>query len=391
MTRREVPARGPLRIAHVQPMSLDFYGHKDDEIGRSVRYSVTNLAEAQARAGDCPRVHLVASSKIEQLGFRGIEVRLHAAWQLPQSFGDRWRFARQFSFSMLRELTRTDIDIVHFHGSRQFQAMFALVAWKAERAGLPLVAQERGYRTVGPVVMRLQRYAIAKSAALLAASSEGVEALAALGAPRSRLSVFSNGFDPAVFYPDPDPEPPGEPFRLLAVTRFTEGKDPLTLAKGVSEFSRRTSRRVTMTVAGRGPLRDQFQQRLLAEQIPVRVIDHVDQAQLAGEYRAAHVKILTPYLAEGWTQAALEAMACGTPIIGTEVPGLRDCIGDAGLTVPPRNAGALADGLQALLLNPGNWYSRRAAGLERATKFTWDIVAEQLRRIYAGALRLGSQ
>ena len=270
--------------------------------------------------------------------------------------------------------------------------MFALVAWKAERAGLPLVAQERGYRTVGPVVMRLQRYAIAKSAALLAASSEGVEALAALGAPRSRLSVFSNGFDPAVFYPDPDPEPPGEPFRLLAVTRFTEGKDQLHTRQGRRRSLQKIHRRVTIAVAGRrAGFGISSSSAYSPEQIPVRVIDHVDQAQLAGEYRAAHVKILTPYLAEGWTQAALEAMACGTPIIGTEVPGLRDCIGDAGLTVPPRNAGALADGLQALLLNPGNWYSRRAAGLERATKFTWDIVAEQLRRIYAGALRLGSQ
>ena len=261
---------GPLRIAHVQPMSLDFYGHDDGEIGREVRYSVTNLAAAQARAGDKPTLHLIASSNVSQLSFDGVDVRLHEAWQLPRSFGDRWRFARQLSLGMLRELRQENTDIVHFHGSRQLQTMFALVVWHTNRVGLPLVAQERGYRSVGRFVTAIQRYGLMRSAAALAASKYGADSFAALGLPRSRISILSNGHDPAVFNPKPQPEYPREPFRLLSVTRFTEAKDPLTLAEGVIRFARKASRRVTLTVAGRGPLRVQFEGRLRSERIPRR-------------------------------------------------------------------------------------------------------------------------
>jgi hypothetical protein len=66
-----------LRIAHVQPMSLDFYGHEDRDIGTSVRYSVLNLAAAQVRAGDRPMVHLIASSNLRRLSFDGVDVQLH--------------------------------------------------------------------------------------------------------------------------------------------------------------------------------------------------------------------------------------------------------------------------------------------------------------------------
>ena len=287
---------------------------------------------------------------------------------------------------MLRELRRENIDIVHFHGSRQFQMMFALVAWRSNHIGLPLVAQERGYRAVGRFVMRLQQYGIAKSAAVLAASNNGAKSLVALGAPSNRISLLSNGYDPAVFHPIPDVECPAEPFRLLAVMRFTEQKDPLTLAGGIVEFSRRTGRRVSVTVAGRGPLRDEFEQRLRTEQIALRAIDHVDQSQLADEYRAAHVHLSTPRSAEGWTQAALEAMACGAPVIATNVPGLSDCVATAGLQVPPRDPEAVAVSLEALLLNSSEWRARRAAGLKRATDFTWDAVAARLRSVYLSIL-----
>jgi glycosyltransferase involved in cell wall biosynthesis len=173
---------------------------------------------------------------------------------------------------------------------------------------------------------------------------------------------------------------------VLAVTRLSKEKDPLTLAQAVVEFARRTDRRVTLTLVGRGPLREPLEERLRMAQVPLEIIDHVDQVQLAEEYRSADVHLSTPHLAEGWTQAALEAMACGVPVIGTDVPGLRDCVGGAGILVPPRDVAAIAGALQTLLLDDGQWVAARNRGLDRASNFTWDAVATRLRAIYTDVL-----
>jgi glycosyltransferase involved in cell wall biosynthesis len=75
-------------------------------------------------------------------------------------------------------------------------------------------------------------------------------------------------------------------------------------------------------------------------------------------YRACHVVCLPSYR-EGRPKALLEAAAAGRCIVTTDVPGCRDCVdpGTSGLLVPPRDAGALADALAALIADP----ARRAA------------------------------
>jgi starch synthase len=82
----------------------------------------------------------------------------------------------------------------------------------------------------------------------------------------------------------------------------------------------------------------------------------------------------------------LEAMACGTAVVGSRVGGIPEVVadGETGLLVPPEDPVALADGLNALLRDPDRARAMGQAGRERAvTEFGWDAIAAQTAGLYA--------
>jgi glycosyltransferase involved in cell wall biosynthesis len=287
---------------------------------------------------------------------------------------------------MLRAIRRESADIVHFHGVRQLHLMYAAVAWRAAQQGIPLVGQDRGNRDVGQIETAAQRFGLRRARAVLAASAESVDVLACLGVRRKAIHVVPNAVDPDVFRPGAVRErAPGEPFRLLMVSRLWPDKDPLTMADGVCELASR-GLPVALTIISRGPLRDEVEARLRAGRVPTEFIDHVPQQRLVEYYRSADALVLTS-LREGWNQVILEAMASGLPVVLTAVPGPRDAAGNAGILIPVRRPDALADALERLASDRALWLRHRALGLERARAFTWDAVARQLDDIYREVLR----
>jgi glycosyltransferase involved in cell wall biosynthesis len=75
-------------------------------------------------------------------------------------------------------------------------------------------------------------------------------------------------------------------------------------------------------------------------------------------------------------------MACGLPVVVTDVSGVRDVVGDAAVKVPVGDARAVADGVERLLSDSDLWQRHRDLGLARARHFTWAAIAEQVRSIY---------
>jgi glycosyltransferase involved in cell wall biosynthesis len=366
---------GGLRIAHVQPMTLALFGHEDAGVGREVRYSVSNLAAAQSRIGQRPHVHLLASSQPGEREVDGVRYTFHP-W-----FG-RDAFARQLSRRMLRAVDPGGADAVHFHGARQFHLMFAAVATAASRRGLPLFAQDRGSRPTGRLETIAQRYALRRSAAVLASSAASAGVLRELGAAPEAIHVIPNGVDPDTFAPDPDRKPPaaGRPFELLSVARLAPEKDPLTFADAAVLLAR-SGVELRVTVVSRGPLKDEVVRRLDAGGVPAQYVDHLPQDRLAERYRTADALAITSP-GEGWSQVVVEAMACGLPIVATDVVGVSDAVGDAALKVPPRDPESIARELARLAGDPELWAARREAGLRRASEFTWEAVAQRVDRVY---------
>ena len=122
-----------------------------------------------------------------------------------------------------------------------------------------------------------------------------------------------------------------------------------------------------------------------AADLPVRFEPPSDAARLRDWYRAADV-VAVPSHNESFGLVALEAQACGTPVVATDVGGLRTTVADgrSGLLVPGHDAGAWAVALRRAL------QTRRALSLgavEHAAQFSWTSTATGLLATYREALR----
>ena len=108
---------------------------------------------------------------------------------------------------------------------------------------------------------------------------------------------------------------------------------------------------------------------------------YIDDRALADWYRGAAVFVY-PSLMEGFGLPVLEAMACGAPVVTSNISSLPEVAGDAALLVDPYNVEALADALLGLLDNDALAAELRARGLKQAARFSWSRTAEQTAAIY---------
>jgi glycosyltransferase involved in cell wall biosynthesis len=98
-------------------------------------------------------------------------------------------------------------------------------------------------------------------------------------------------------------------------------------------------------------------------------------------YSAAAV-FAFPSLYEGFGMPVLEAMACGTPVVTSNLSALPEVAGDAGVLVDPYEPAAISTAMEELLEDQSRREELSRRGLERARRYTWHQVAEQTVRVY---------
>lgn len=108
----------------------------------------------------------------------------------------------------------------------------------------------------------------------------------------------------------------------------------------------------------------------------ITFLGHIPEVDLPGVYRGA-VVVAYVSLYEGFGLPPLEAMACGTPVLTSNVTSIPEVVGDAALTVDPYDVEAIADGLQRLVSDTALREDLRRKGLERAKLFSWEKTARE--------------
>jgi glycosyltransferase involved in cell wall biosynthesis len=110
---------------------------------------------------------------------------------------------------------------------------------------------------------------------------------------------------------------------------------------------------------------------------------HVPDDDLPALYSAAVAAVL-PSRYEGFGLTALEAMACGTPAIVSDIPALAEITGGAALTFPPDSADALREAIRSLLASPSEREVWAGRALARAARFSWPRTAQEIVRVWQG-------
>jgi glycosyltransferase involved in cell wall biosynthesis len=113
----------------------------------------------------------------------------------------------------------------------------------------------------------------------------------------------------------------------------------------------------------------------------VRFLGFVPHETLRVLYRAASV-FAFPSLYEGFGLAPLEAMACGTPVVASDIPSLVEAVGNAAELVSPDNVFDIARGLREVLLDEDRRRELSEAGIEQARRFHWDTTAREVLSVY---------
>ncbi|WP_458242615.1 glycosyltransferase [Streptomyces sp. MAI_2237] len=159
---------------------------------------------------------------------------------------------------------------------------------------------------------------------------------------------------------------------LVTCTRLSVEKRPGTALDALEALIRR-GRRAVLVVAGDGPLRARLELRARERRLPVTFLGHVSDRVRLGALQASADVCLAPGPAETFGLAALEAMACATPVVVSASSALPEVIGSAG-AVAADHGEAFADAVDTLLRLPER--ERREAARARAECFGWNAAVD---------------
>jgi len=295
-------------------------------------------------------------------------------------FGSRWNdhlLARALRPSFVKTIEEFKPDLVL--ASWLFPDGCA-VATLCEEAGLPLVLITQGSDThqylADPIRRRKIVTAIDASASVICRSGDLAKRLEAAGIAPEKLRVIYNGVDPAIFFPRDRSEARGalglkeEASSLLFVGNLLPVKDPLFLLRAHAGLNiARTEAGlppVRLRVIGEGPLEGAMRNeaRILGTSVDVEFLGRRNSNEVALWMNASDVLCLAS-INEGFPNVLLEAMACGLPIVSTDVGGIREKIHspERGELVPRGDLGRYVAALSTVL--------SAAEGLPSTAEFTW--------------------
>ena len=214
------------------------------------------------------------------------------------------------------------------------------------------------------------------------------EELVRLGIPPERVRTLRNGVDLEIFKPlhpqqAKDALAVGGPV-LASVGSLIERKGHDLVIRALQHLPE-----VTLLIAGEGPEKAALARLAAAIGVEnrVRFLGGVPHERLSGIYSAADALVLASSR-EGWPNVLLESMACGTPVIASNVWGAPEIIKapEAGVLLHERTAGAIASAARALLAAPPPREATRAY----AQRFSWQETTEGQVDLFSRILRPAS-
>ncbi|MBO2456343.1 glycosyltransferase [Actinomadura violacea] len=232
--------------------------------------------------------------------------------------------------------------------------------------------------------------------AIIALTPEEVGYLtAANGVPSSKITVVPVGVNLTRFAPQGPALARNGRLRVVTAGRLVTRKGVDTVINAFARLPRAAD--AELLIAG-GPHRAALQTDPTARHLRSLACRHgvEDRVELLGRMphgsvpellRSADVFVCAPHY-EPFGTAALEAAACGVPVIASAVGGLREHVRDGvtGVLVPPDDPATLSHALHSLLSNPGSRTRLGAAGAENARSYAWPAIADRILATYRAQL-----
>jgi len=395
--------------------------------------SVHGSPLAQLGGKDIGGMNLYVRQLSKELGQGGIKLDVFTHWydpDLPQEveFGENVRVVHlkagesrpmkdelyqhlpEFTSNLCRFQTENGLsyDLLHSH----YWLSGRVAAFLSEWWGIPYVAT---FHTLGQVKNRArvgeqetelrittERRVIARADRIIATTThEKNQMVRFYSAQPDKIAVIPCGVDLALFRPmdrDEAREKLGLSDKkiILFVGRIEPLKGIDLLLNAVAPLEDKNDLRVLIIGGDPGEAEETARLGQLAANLgigeKVAFLGAVEHERLPLFYSAANVCVVPSYY-ESFSLVALEALACGTPVIAARVGGLPSIIrdGETGYLIPWHCPEPFTERLELLLANESLARSLGLAGHASAAKFGWPIVAEQVKEAYESLTKASSK
>lgn len=236
------------------------------------------------------------------------------------------------------------------------------------------------FRYVAPLLLRASRTVVADSEATKR------DVVGHYGIAAERIAVVYPGYDRARFRRAARPSAPADAY-LLYVGNVAPHKNLGRLIDAFARVATRSSARLVIRGWGRPwhvePVRRRIEEAGIGARVDWRPYE--DAATLPDLYRGARALVL-PSLYEGFGLTALEAMACGTPVVAARAASIPEVVGDAAVLVDPLDVDGLTAGMAELLAAGARADELRERGLARAELFSWERTARGVAEVIRAAI-----
>ena len=324
---------------------------------------------------------------VERVFYHEVEVPSYPLFDYPP-------YDLALAVAMHDEVVRHDLDILHVH----YAIPHATSAWIAREmldghkvkvvttlhgTDITLVGQDPSFRSI-------TRFSIRKSDGITAVSNYlRAETVARFDVPAGWIRVIPNFVDLEVYKRDAQPchrkklAPPGEKI-IIHISNFRPVKRVEDAVRAFSIISRTVPARLLLV--GDGPERPRALQIAEEEGVLDRVLFLGKQESVA-ELLSCSDLCLLPSSNEAFGLVALEAMACGVPVIATSVGGVPEVVpSDAGFLFPVGAVEEMAAAGIALLTDDARWKTASAAARTAAEGFSTESVIPMYEEYYREVL-----
>ncbi len=325
----------------------------------------------RGQAADPPYVRRIGTSRV--IYSNGAFARITTGWRLPSRIE-----------GILRDI---GAEVVHVQDGLA-PVLGPVAAGAAHRLDIPVVATFHSWfpRSLGCRVFRrpLQRR-LDRLAATIAVSEPVVRALSRYF--RARWEIIANGVDVDLFHPNG--RRPADPLeqspRLLFLGRLDPRNGLDTVLAAMSNILARYPA-TELVVAGDGPLRAWYERRARPLGRSVRFIGRIN-GERPERYGSADL-YLCPTTKASFGITLLEAMACGIPLIASDITGFRELVdgGAEAMLVPHDDPAAWAEATVKLLADPSRRAAMGLAGRGKAARYAWPVITDRIMAVYERVL-----
>ena len=232
-------------------------------------------------------------------------------------------------------------------------------------------------KNLDPVLFKPLSKKIWKNAKAVIPNSEGLKKLANKTFKRDFI-VIHNGIDTEEFKP-PKKKTVGDKIQLVSTGRLIERKGfkyLIDALKGLDNFE--------LTLLGEGNLEDELKEFGKKKKVSLSLPGRIEHEKIPGYLLEADIFVL-PSLNEGMSNSLLEAMACGLPVLVTDVGGSKELVKGNGFVVKKGSVKALRDALTKYDKKLIKWQGERSR--EIALDMSWGRICERYYEVYEKATK----